>query len=202
MTEGNRMLESMMRVARERLQGRDPREIAALAGVQFEKGAFCFESLGRSVRISHPDCTADPPLPQWHWLTLLHYLDLADGTPLTGVQLPFARMRSGMVRGGGFDRDGESLIRDRLGSMDEGRLRAGCRALGAEILNSNADLCARFSFAPRCALWLKLWFADEEFEASGRIFIDSSADHYLTIEDAVTVGSLLLDALCASAEQA
>ena len=41
----------------------------------------------------------------------------------------------------------------------------------------------------------QVWFADEEFPASGRLLLDESAPHYLTIEDAVTVGSLILDQL-------
>lgn len=51
------------------------------------------------------------------------------------------------------------------------------------------------SFLPRCSLWLKVWFADDELPPSGRLLIDESAPHYLTIEDAVTAGSLILDAL-------
>ena len=43
--------------------------------------------------------------------------------------------------------------------------------------------------------WLKVWFADDEFEASGKLLVSRSADHYLTIEDAVTVGELLLSKL-------
>ena len=35
----------------------------------------------------------------------------------------------------------------------------------------------------------------DEFDASGRLLLNGSADHYLTIEDAVTAGSILLDAL-------
>ena len=34
--------------------------------------------------------------------------------------------------------------------------------------------------------------ADEDFPASGRLFLDRSAGHYLTIEDIVTVGEILL----------
>lgn len=50
-------------------------------------------------------------------------------------------------------------------------------------------------FAPRYPVWLKVWFGDEEFPASGHLFVDASAPRYLTIEDAVTVGALILDGL-------
>ena len=82
-----------------------------------------------------------------------------------------------------------------LGILPPEELERRCRLLGAEILPSNADFCARFDFAPRYPVWLKVWFADEEFPASGRLLLDESAPHYLTIEDAVTVGSLILDQL-------
>ena len=54
---------------------------------------------------------------------------------------------------------------------------------------------ARVDFAPLYPRWLKVWVSDEEFPASGRLLLDESAPHYLTIEDAVTVGSLILDQL-------
>ena len=80
-------------------------------------------------------------------------------------------------------------------SVTPEELERRCRSLGAELLPSNADFCARFDFAPRYPIWLKVWFSDEEFPASGRLLLDESAPHYLTIEDAVTVGSLILDQL-------
>ena len=39
---------------------------------------------------------------------------------------------------------------------------------------------------------LKVWFADEEFEATGKLLLTASVDHYLTIEDAVTAGEYVL----------
>lgn len=48
---------------------------------------------------------------------------------------------------------------------------------------------------PNYPVWLKIWFADDEFPASGRLLLDASAEHYLSIEDAVTVGELLLKLL-------
>ncbi|MDY2660868.1 MAG: DUF3786 domain-containing protein, partial [[Ruminococcus] gnavus] len=44
-------------------------------------------------------------------------------------------------------------------------------------------------------VWLKIWFADEEFEASGKLYLSRSADHYLSMEDAVTVGEVFLSKL-------
>ena len=191
----NRQFEAMLAVAQERLAQHAPEDIAEKAGAQYADGSLSLKTLGQTVTVRLSDCTIQPPLSKWHALTLLHYLDLADGTPLLGKMMAFAQYPDGMVRGGGFDRRAELVIRRQLGLLPPEELRRRCLALGAELLPSNADLCARFPFLPRYPLWLRLWFGDEEFPASGRLFLDESAAHYLTVEDAVTVGGLLLERL-------
>ena len=134
MASPNRQYESMLTVARERLSRHAPESIARRAGVTWDGGRLTLPSLGQTVTVTVPGFTVSPELDMWHALTLLHYLDLADGTPLLGKMMAFAQYPDGMV-------------------------------------------------------------GDEEFPASGRLFLDESAAHYLTVEDAVTVGGLLLERL-------
>ena len=191
----NRQFARMMQTAQERLLRHVPEEISEKAGVRYENGVFWVRTLGRRVEIQWPAGKITPPVSTWHTLTLLHYLDLADGTPLTGRTITFSQYKDGLVRGGGLDRNAELIVRRDLGVLPPEELTQRCKALGAELLPTNADFCARFDFAPRYPMWLKIWFADEEFPASGRLLLDESAPHYLTIEDAVTAASLLLDRL-------
>lgn len=195
MDEAQRQYALMLAVAHRRLAQHLPEDISRRAGVSLTENQLRMISFGTSVTVSLPDFTVSPELDMWHTLTLLHYLDLADGTPLTGRMMSFAQYQDGMVRGGGFDHRVEHVIRTRLGILSPEALRRRCLALGAELLPSNADICAKFTFLPRYPLWLRLWLADDEFPASGRLFLDESAAHYLTIEDAVTVGDLLLERL-------
>ena len=185
----------MLEAARSRLLRHVPEEISEKAGVRYENGVFWVRTLGRRVEIQWPAGKITPPVSKWHTLTLLHYLDLADGTPLSGRTITFSQYKDGLVRGGGLDRNTELIVRRDLGVLPREELARRCETLGAELLPSNADFCARFDFAPRYPVWLKVWFADEEFPASGRLLVDESAPNYLTIEDAVTVGSLILDCL-------
>lgn len=194
MERNDRQFESMLEVARQRLRRHAPEDIARRAGVTLAEGQLRFTTLGGDVTVSAADFTVQPTLDMWHTLTLLHYLDIADGTPPTGRMMAFAQYQDGMVRGGGFDRHAEQVLR-RLGTVPPEALRRRCLALGGQLLPSNADLCARFDFMPRYPLWLRLWLPDEEFPASGRLFVDECAAHYLTVEDAVTVGDLLLTLL-------
>ena len=191
----NRQFELMLEAARSRLLRHVPEEISEKAGVRYENGVFWVRTLGRRVEIQWPAGKITPPVSKWHTLTLLHYLDLADGTPLTGRTITFSQYKDGLVRGGGLDRNTELIVRRDLGVLPREELARRCETLGAELLPSNADFCARFDFAPRYPVWLKVWFADEEFPASGRLLVDESAPSYLTIEDAVTVGALILDEL-------
>ena len=126
---------------------------------------------------------------------ILHYLDLADGTEVSPEMVSFGSLKDGLIRGTKFDHDMERELGGFLAGMTQEQLCRVCEELGAQLVEERADLCAVFPFLPRYPIWLKVWFADDEFEASGKLLVSKSADHYLTIEDAVTVGELLLSKL-------
>ncbi len=88
-------------------------------------------------------------------------------------------------------RNWKSFLQDK----DPEKIQKACTSLGAEFIETKADLCAVFPVLPRYPVTLKIWFADEEFPASGKIFLQDHADHYLSVEDAVTVGEILLQKL-------
>lgn len=191
----NCQFEGMLATARAWLAERTPQDLAEKTGARLSGGALRLKTLGQEVSVRLPECDIQPPLSKWHTLTLLHYLHLSDGTPPTGRTITFSQHKDGLIRGSGLDRNAELIIRRDLGALAPEELVRRCRLLGAKLVPSNADLCARFDFAPHYPLWLKVWFADEEFPASGRLLLDESAPHHLTIEDAVTLGSLVLDRL-------
>ncbi len=191
MGQNNRMFDEMMKAARAWLSQREPGKIAERAGVEFADGAFHFRTLGVAVTVSYPAWEITPALDSWHQLAVLHYLNLADGTPLTGKPITFAQQKDGMVRGGGFDRKVEGCLRQ----LDQETLKRNCKELGGREKRSSADYCVELSVLPRYPVTLNYWMADEEFPASGRLLQDSSAEHYLTIEDSVMVGELLLERL-------
>lgn len=187
----------MRQAAVRRLENRDPKAIARNAGVGYdeEKRAFLFETLGVPVKVAYPECEITPQFSDWHLLLILHYLDLADGTAPTGRLISFSQIRNGMVRGGGFDRKCEAAVMSLLACISQEEFRNRCLSLGGCVFESNADFSVRIPFLPRFEIVLKVWFADEDFGASARMLPDASADHYLTIEDAVTVGELILERL-------
>lgn len=189
----NQMFSQMNQAALTRLKGRSPGEIARNAGIRYEEEtqAFHIPTMGMDVTVHYPDYRFAPELPGWHRLVILHYLDLADGFPLTGKEISFGQMKSGMVRGG-IDRRCELALQD-LKCLNEDSLAKICGHIGGVRIPTNADASWRIPFLPNFPVTLKIWLPDEEFPASGRLLLDSSADHYLTIEDAVTVAEIILE---------
>lgn len=190
----NRAFQNMLLPARERVLLHAPEEIAKKSGVIFRKEKSCFElqSFQQTMEITFPDCIFQPQVDVWQQLVILHYLDLADGTAVSPEMISFGALKDGMIRGTKFDRDTEYALGKFLAGKSREQVCGICAGLGAEFVEERADLCVVFPFLPHYPLWLKIWFADDEFDASGKLLISKSADHYLTIEDAVTVGEILL----------
>ena len=141
----NRQFEAMLAVAQERLAQHAPEDIAGKTGAQYADGSFLLKTLGQTVTVRLSDCTIQPPLSKWHELTLLHYLDLADGAPLTGRTITFSQYKDGLVRGGGLDRNAELIVRRDLGILPPEELERRCRSLGTELFFLKCDLnCCLF----------------------------------------------------------
>lgn len=191
----NRAFTEMMKVAKGWLAGREPLKIAEKTGIIYDKenSRFYVTSLGTGICIYYPDYKITPYVNEWHQLVILHYMRLADGMPLTGKWISMGEVKDGLIRGGDFDRRCENLIRCCSSQIVTKEFEKQCLNLGGRIIESNADLAVQFDFLPYCPLLLKLWFADEEFPASGKLLLDASADHYLMIEDAVAVGEVILE---------
>ena len=168
----NRAFQEMLQAAVKRLQNRSGEDIAAKSGAVFHSSRNVLEVLSfyETIEIQLPEFRINSDMDEWHYLTLLHYLDMADGTEGSQKLITFGNLKDGLIRGTKFD-------------------------LGAEFTETKADLCAVFPVLPRYPVTLKIWFADEEFPVSGKIFLQDHADHYLSVEDAVTVGEILLQKL-------
>ena len=193
----NRAYQEMLQAAIGRLKGRSGVDIAVKSGAVFHQGEEVLEvkSFQDIIRIQLSDFSTDPIMEEWHHLLLLHYLDLADGTEESQLLITFGNLKDGLLRGTKFDHAAELELERILKDKAPDKVMEACKNLDAEFMESNADLCARFQIFPNYPIILKIWFADEEFPASGKLFLQSNADHYLTVEDAVTAGEILIQRL-------
>ena len=199
----NRAFSKMRTSAVQRLQNHLLNEIALKSGAIFHKEDTCLEiqSLNQRLKISIPECDFTPHIEEWHQLVILHYLDIADGVKVSKEQVSFGGLKDGLIRGTKFDQYMEKELGLFLADKTSEQILKICKSLGAEIVEDRSDLCAVFPFLPHYPIWLKIWFADEEFDASGKMLLSKNADHYLTIEDAVTAGDILLSRLKSAAEE-
>lgn len=181
---------------------RNPELIAECAGVTFDpdKGAFVFDSLGKSFTITYPQCvitfTETGQAPYWMWqLVLLHYLGSADGAPLSGELVAFRNMQQGLARKVGFESDTAKALTDAFGKAPVEQVKQACQALGAVFEKANADIKAAFYICPRYPVTLQLWMVDEEMPAEAQVLFDSRATHYLPAEGAEYSGTIIVDFL-------
>lgn len=193
----DRAYAEMLAAAQERLRGRSAADAAERSGFAWDPRSGCLScrSLGRDVTVNGSDWSVRGAMGNWHSLTILHCLDMADGSPVLDELISFGQQADALSRGGDFDRRSESTLSRALGRLDPAETQARCLRLGAVLLPSNADICARFFYLPRYPITLKLWFADEDLEGSARLFLDRSCGHYLSIEDSVVVGTILMEEL-------
>lgn len=193
----NRMFEEMLFSARQRLADKDVAQVAANSGAVFDaqESVLRLRSLNEEIDIRIPDYTFVQKTEEWQQLVILHYLDLADGVEASNELITFGNLKDGLIRGTKFDHTMVQGLEKFLRGKIEKEICTICEELGGKPVKSNADICMKFDFLPNYPLWLKIWLADEEFEASGKLLLSKSADHYLTVEDAVTVGEIFLTRL-------
>ena len=185
----------MLKIAQGRLKGRSAEEISEKTGLIYWKEDRVFQtaSMNQEYEISCTDFLCRQKIDQWFHLVLLHYMDLGDGTPVSKELITFGEMKDGLIRGTKYDRTMDQEIKKFLKDKEPEQVKAVWKKLGAEFVSYRADLCAVFPFLPRFPLIVNVWFADDEFEATGKMLLSRTADRYLTVEDAVIVGDIVLN---------
>ena len=165
----NRAFREMLQVAVKRLQNRSGEDIAEKSGAVFHSSRNMLEvqSFHEVIEIQLPEFYINSDMDEWHYLTLLHYLDMADGTEDSQKLITFGNLKDGLIRGTRFDRTAEQKLEKLLQDKDPEKIQKACTSLGAEFTETKADLCAVFPVFPRYSVTLKIWFADEEFPISG-----------------------------------
>ena len=193
----NRQLELMLAPAREKLKERNVADVCEKAGVVLDGDTddLLVPSMGEIVRVRLPDYVVLQELDMWRHLTLLQYLDTADGTPLSGREIGLGDMRGGLSRGVGFDRDIEMMFARDFRKATAQDVASACEALGGRLLDGGAAVTAVIDYVPRFPVTVRFWCGDEEFPPSGKTLVDASAEHYLTLEAAGGACSSVVQAI-------
>ena len=193
----HRQMALMLAPAQEKLIGRDIAELCENAAVTIdsETNALLLPSLGEVIRVRLPDFVITQELDMWRHLTLLQYLDTADGTPLTGKEIALSEMRGGLSRGLGFDKDISLMFSRDLRDTSADAFARACEALGGRIVPGKADVSAVIPYAPRFPVTVHFWCGDEEFPASLQYLWDAGATDFLFYETLGYVAGALTEEL-------
>jgi len=191
----------MLAAAREKLAGRTPAQIAEACGLRYDSasGTLRFSSFGQDLALYGEDWALEPAGDMWLHLLLLQALAAEEAPPGEGWKSLSELGEGSGARSASFLREQEALFA-RLGRCGPGAIRRAAEVLGAEFPEpGREDLAACFSFLPGYPMLIKLWYADEEFPASGTVLL-GEAFVGLGLEAAGTLVSWLLTRLCREAE--
>ncbi len=187
---------------RKNLQQSDPRELARKAALSMMKdpdGSLTMfgEQLHETFSIKVPAYTVfnskDQPARLHSEMLWLHYLNRADGSPLSGRWVNLSEI-GGLFYQQAFQGYCGDELAAAWGSDIEG-LRKSCLASGGWPLNGLADLAFEWRILPRLPLCLCYRLPAENKPAWATILFDAAANHYVAADVAATVGKELADRL-------
>ena len=193
----HRQLQTMLEPIRKQLKQYSPKTLCKNTMASFDENEqnFCLPSMGTDIFIHYPDFAIKQELDMWHHLTLLQYLDTADGTPLSGQWISLQQMPGGVTRGRGFDKDIETMFDRYFSNITADEFLARCLQLGGKEFRGRADVEVVIPYAPMFPILVRFWESDDEFAASGKLLVDRSAEHYLSIDSAGGACSAVIEAI-------
>ena len=187
---------------RGKLQQRDPRDLARNAAMGITAnpdGSLTMfgEQLLETFSIKIPAYTVfdskGQPARLHSEMLWLHYLDRADGSPLSGRWVNLSEI-GGLFYQQAFQGYCGDELAAAWGSDIEG-LRQSCLASGGWPLNGLADLAFEWRILPRLPLCLCYRLPTENKPAWATILFDAAASHYVAADVAAIVGKELADRL-------
>ena len=107
------------------------RDIAAKSGAVFHSSRNALEVLSfyETIEIQLPEFRINSNMDEWHYLILLHYLDMADGTEGSQKLITFGNLKDGLIRGTKFDRTAEQKLEKLLQDKDPEKIQKACKNL-------------------------------------------------------------------------
>jgi hypothetical protein len=169
-------------------------EIAAGLGAEMKEKSLVVRALGREFDIT-PDgkISTKGHITPWIKILLLHYVRIHGQTPLSGMWVSYAELRSGMVKSLSFLRECEDPLRELL-DRELGAVSGILEKLGAEKRGGLAAKNAWHIFLlPKLPVLILYWPQEDEFESKVSILFDSTADQFLDAEALMFLGEGLIE---------
>jgi hypothetical protein len=119
----------------------------------------------------------------WAKIIICDYIRRKGRKPLTGEWVTLGHFPNTASHVKAFQSSAERKIAENF-NKDFDSLKLCCQELGGfeDQGRMKADYICRFDILPRIPLYLCFWKADEEFDTSCKLFLDSNAEAYIDIE--------------------
>lgn len=183
-------------LAAQKLAGRDPAEVARLAGALplVEGPGLTLAYYGRPLAVGWSPLSVAaqdelPPLPLAEQALVLHYLKNADGVPPAGQWITFREVESGEFYWSAFVKRAKDPLVKFFGSRPELLLELA-PAVGGRAGEDTGDASVIVQALPLVSFLMVLWAGDEEFPPEGNVLIDKNIGHYLSTEDVALAAGL------------
>ncbi len=119
----------------------------------------------------------------WSKIIIYDYVRRKGNVPLTKDWVSLGHFPDAASHSKAFQRKAECKIAEKFNSNLNG-LEDRCKELDGVEAESKvqADFVCGFKLLPRVPMYLCFWVTDEEYPASCKLFVDSSAEAYIDIE--------------------
>ena len=183
------------------LLGRDPNRVADQSGSTLKedsegRSVLTLDFLNRKVALTWPDLVfsfedLDEEVPIQQQVLLLHYLNGARGSQLTGEWISFQEVPDGKFYMDAFLRRAKNPMVQGFGSRPELLVKLAKEVYGARP-SDHGDSSVVVPALPLVPVALILWKGDEEFPPEGTILFDRSVPQILSAEDIAWLSGMIV----------
>ncbi len=180
-------LEETLKQAVESFATLDPAEVAANAGIEFNKDNFNLKVpfIQQDFLVHHPGgqvkTVEGEDASIYLAIIILHYLVTADGKPLTGRWVAYRHLPGGDIYIEPFQKRAVTPFLKTFGDRPADFKKAALALGGYQLDISGISMV--IPVLPRVPVCFTIWPGDEEMQTSANILFDEAAPSYLPTED-------------------
>ena len=119
----------------------------------------------------------------WSKIIIYDYVRRKGNVPLTGDWVSLGHFPGAASHSKAFQKNAEDKISEKFNSDLSGLVSRSNELEGIKTSGKlKADYVCGFNLLPRVPMYLCFWEADDEYSASCKLYVDSSAEAYIDIE--------------------
>ena len=162
--------------------------------VQNDGRSLIMDYYNRPVLVEQAPCRVTvmdqgPEIPLAEQALILHYLEMADGTPPTDQWIAFREVSGGEFYWSAYVRRANAPLLSFFGQRPDFLLEVAPR-LGGKTQNGIGDAAVVIPAFPLTSFLLVLWQGDEEFPPEANVLLDANVSHFLGTEDIALAAGL------------